>query len=75
MDSVSIVQAAVICLVTGAVSAGVTVAAIKVDLANLRAWVKRLDEMVARAHETSIENKVRIGLMEGRYDRSDTHNR
>lgn len=63
---INVVQAAFLCLVTGGVSALVTVAAIKVDLANLRAWVQRLDEVCNRAHQQSIENKVKIAHLEQR---------
>lgn len=63
---IAIVQAAVLCVVTGAVSSLLTVGAIKVDLRNLRATVSRIDSVSARAHETGISNTVRIEHLERR---------
>lgn len=63
---IAIVQAAVLCIVTGGVSSLLTVAAIKTDLRNLRAWVERIDVITSKAHETSISNKVRITHLERR---------
>lgn len=65
MDN-ELVQIAMACIVTGAVSSLLTIGAIKVDLRNLRDTVKRIDLVAARAHETSIGNKVRISNLEGR---------
>lgn len=62
-----LMQAAVLCVVTGGVSSLLTIGAIKVDLKNLRDTVRRIDAVATRANETSISNKVKIGILEARH--------
>lgn len=64
--NLELMQIAVACVITGAFSALLTVAAIKVDLRNLRESVKRIDAVATKGHETSIANHVRITHLEKR---------
>lgn len=55
-----------VALATGTTCSAVTVAAIKADVRNLRAWLNRVDKRASAAHDKALETGGRVAALEAK---------
>lgn len=55
-----------VALATGGTCSAVTVAAIKADVRNLRAWLNRVDKRATAAHDKALETGGRVSVLEAK---------
>lgn len=66
MEASALVELVAVGVTAGGTCSAVTVAAIKADVRNIRAWLQRVDSRANKAHDKATEAAARVSVVEAK---------